>query len=238
MRSKLTCLVHFFFSNYHVLKEEKPLLLYFVQLLFILVSLYDDLVSLFNFLKTFRPQSTKIKKIVEKIINILDFKSSCVSKDLVGMDSPIQELEKLLLLDSDDDVRAIGIRGMGGIGKTTLAMVLYNKISHLFGACCFIDYVSKIYRLHDGPLGVQKQILHQTLCQEPHQICNLYQASNLIRRRLCRQRVLMIFDNVDKVEQLEKIGVCRERLGGGSRIIIISRNEHIFKVYGVDEVVG
>ncbi|KAI5387505.1 hypothetical protein KIW84_073570 [Lathyrus oleraceus] len=152
------------------------------------------------------------------------------------MDSPIQELQKLLLLDSVHDVRVIGICGMGGIGKTTLATVLYDRISQLFGACCFIDDVSKIYRLHDGPLGAQKQILDQTLGQEHHQICNHYNTTNLIRRRLCRQRALIILDNVGQVEQLEKIAVYRECLGAGSRIIIISRDEHILKQYGVDAV--
>jgi len=167
----------------------------------------------------------------------LDFKSSqCVSNDLVGIDSPIQELEKLLLLDSVDDVRVVGVCGMDGIGKTTLGMVLYDRISHQFDVCCFIDDVSKSFRLHDGSINVQKQILHQTLGEEHRQLCSIYNTSNLIRRRLCRQRVLLILDNVDKVEQLGKIGVCREWLGGGSKIIIISRDEHILKVYGVDEV--
>ncbi|XP_058730507.1 disease resistance protein RUN1-like [Vicia villosa] len=183
-----------------------------------------------------KPQSAAIKEIVQKIINILDCKSSCVSNDLVGMDSPIQELENLLLLDSVDDVRVVGICGMGGIGKTTLATVLFDQISQQFGACCFIDDVTKIYRLHDGPLGVQKQILDQTLGQEHHQICNHYNATNLIRRRLCRQRAFIILDNVGQVEQLEKIAVRREWLGAGSRIIIISRDEHILKHYGVDAI--
>jgi predicted ATPase len=169
-------------------------------------------------------------------MNILECKSSCVSKDLVGINSRTEALQNHLLLELVDDVRALGIWGMGGIGKTTLAMDLYGQISHRFDASCFIDDVSKIYRLHDGPINVQKQILHQTLGIEHHQIYNCYSATDLIRRRLRREKTLLILDNVDQVEQLEKIAVRREWLGAGSRIIIISRDEHILKEYGVDVV--
>jgi hypothetical protein len=158
---------------------------------------------------------------------------SSLPKDLVGLTSPLEELEKHLCLDSANDVQVVGICGMKGIGKSTLAAVLYDRIFHEFEACCVIEDVSKIYRV-DGPIGVQKQILRQTLKEERLRVCNPYEATILIRSRMLHLKALLILDNVDQIEQLEKLAVNRECFGAGSRIIIISRYEHILKEYGVD----
>ncbi|MED6214288.1 hypothetical protein PIB30_101594 [Stylosanthes scabra] len=65
-----------------------------------------------------KSQSVEIEKIVKVVTRILTPKlSSSPYNDIVGMQSPLEELEKLLVLDSDDDVRVAGICGMGGIGK-------------------------------------------------------------------------------------------------------------------------
>ncbi|CAK8577161.1 unnamed protein product [Lathyrus sativus] len=183
-----------------------------------------------------KSQYTEIGKIIKEVTCLLGNKYSNLRSDIVGVHSRVEELENLLTMDSDDDdVRVLGICGMGGIGKTTLATALYAKISNQFDACCFIDDVSKVYGDH-GPIGVQKQLLCQTLNEENLQICNLPMASNLIRTRLSRIKSLVFLDNVDEVEQLDKLDMKKELLGTGSRIIIISRNEHILREHGVDEV--
>ncbi|XP_072082480.1 disease resistance protein RUN1 isoform X2 [Arachis hypogaea] len=183
-----------------------------------------------------KSQSAEIENIVKVVTSILSPKqSSSLSNDIVGMHSPVQELEKLLVLDSDDDVRVVGICGMGGIGKSTLATILYEKISHQYDASCFVDDVSRIYEGY-GPLGVQKQLLCQAFMEENFPTCNLSLANNLIQTRLRHRKVLIVLDNVDQGIQLEKLAIKPEWLGRGSRMIIVSRDEHILREYGVDDV--
>ncbi|XP_058730589.1 disease resistance protein RUN1-like [Vicia villosa] len=182
-----------------------------------------------------KPQYAEIGNIIKEVTCLLGNKSSSLPGDIVGMNSPMEELEKLLNLDSNDDVRVVGICGMPGIGKTTLATALYAEFSNQFDACCFIVDVSKTYGDH-GSIGVQKQLLCQTLKEENLQIHNLSMGSNLIQTRLCQMKSLVVLDNVDKAEQLDKLDMKREWLGTGSRIIIISRNWHILREHGVDEV--
>jgi hypothetical protein len=181
------------------------------------------------------PEYAEIGKIIKEVTCLLGHKFLTSPDDIVGMHSQVEELEKLLILDSDEDVRVVGIFGMGGIGKTTLARALYARISNQFEACCYIDDVSKTYGGY-GPIGVQNQLLCQTLKEENLQILNHSMASNLIQTRLCQIKSLVVLDNVDKVEQLDKLAMKREWLGTGSRIIVISRDCHILREHGVDEV--
>ncbi|RDX76298.1 TMV resistance protein N, partial [Mucuna pruriens] len=181
-------------------------------------------------------QHEEIEKIVQEVINILGHNQvMSFGDDLVDMDSRVKDLEELLYLGLNEVVRAIGICGMGGIGKTTLAIALFNKISSQYDACCFIDDVRKIY-CDFGPIGAQKQLLCQTLNQQNIEINNLSQGAMLVRTRLCHLKALIVLDNVDHVEQLEKLALHPKYLGVGSRIIIISRDSHILRNYRVNEV--
>jgi replication-associated recombination protein RarA len=97
------------------------------------------------------------------MIKTLGHKFSGFAVDLVGLQPHIEELEKLLKLTSeDDDFRVLGIWGMAGVGKTTHATVLYDRISYQFDARCFIKNTSKLY-MDGGVVAVQKQIRRQAL---------------------------------------------------------------------------
>lgn len=69
----------------------------------------------------------------------LNRKSSSVLKGLVGIEWKIEQIERLLCINSPD-VFTVGIWGMVGIGMTTLDAV-YHSVSSKFEASCFLANV-------------------------------------------------------------------------------------------------
>ena len=45
----------------------------------------------------------------------------------IGLDSRVKDI-RLLLTNGSGDIQMIGIFGMGGIGKTTIAKAVYNQV--------------------------------------------------------------------------------------------------------------
>jgi ABC-type glutathione transport system ATPase component len=90
---------------------------------------------------SFRPESMFIKDIVKKIsdeLNDTNLSDYNYKKGLVGIDSRVEEIMNLYMDMVSDDVRFIGICGMSGIGKTTLADVVFEKIRCEFQASSFL----------------------------------------------------------------------------------------------------
>lgn len=68
-------------------------------------------------------------------------------------------MNSLLKLELKDKVCFIGIWGMGGIGKTTLARVVFKKIRNKFDISCFLENVREISQNSDGMLSLQGKLL-------------------------------------------------------------------------------
>ncbi|VAI00298.1 unnamed protein product [Triticum turgidum subsp. durum] len=85
-------------------------------------------------------------------------------KELVGIDDSLNELTKMLS-DGDDDaskqLKMLSIAGFGGLGKTTLAKAVYDKIQGQFDYGAFVPVgrnPSRVKLLNDVLFGINKQM--------------------------------------------------------------------------------
>ena len=108
-----------------------------------------------------------VKDIINVILKKLNSKLLDVEENMVGMDSHLEELRSLLKIESND-VRMIGIHGLGGIGKTTVSKVVYNDISHLFESSIFIADVRERSQYYEGRLKLQKELLNGVIKEKKY----------------------------------------------------------------------
>ncbi|KAG6642008.1 disease resistance protein RUN1-like [Carya illinoinensis] len=177
-------------------------------------------------------ESDFIQRIVEEISSILMKRTFLdVAKNPVGLDSHIRAMSKLLSV-GNDDVRMVGIHGIGGIGKTTIAKVVYNSFAHQFQSCCFLADVRETTN-RSGLVPLQETLLSEILGMNTNlNVGSVDRGITVIKERLCHKKVLLVLDDVNEVEQLEKLARDKSWFGPGSRIIITTRDQCVLDYHG------
>ncbi|KAI3730722.1 hypothetical protein L1987_61897 [Smallanthus sonchifolius] len=146
--------------------------------------------------------------------------------DLIGIEARKQEL-RLLLDVGIGGVHKVGISGMWGSGKSTLVSSIYDEISNEFEGCCFLKNVKARSRTH-GLKTLQEEILSNVLKLKVT-LTNLEQGIYMMERRLCRNSVLIVLDDVDHADHLEMLAGSDKWFGNGSRIIFTTENQDLAK---------
>ncbi|CAH1416313.1 unnamed protein product [Lactuca virosa] len=172
---------------------------------------------------------------IKTIVKEISFKlwSIHLSNDenVIGMDHRMQELESSLGIGLNDKVRMIGIKGMGGIGKTTLARAIFDNLSSHFEGSIFVGDVREVSK-KKGLESLQEQILSGVLNDAHMRVGSVHDGKEFMRMRLPYKKVLLVLDDVDDEEQLEAL--AGDWFKDGSRIIITTRDEKVLLAHGVD----
>ncbi|PWA63986.1 Disease resistance protein [Artemisia annua] len=199
-----------------------------------------------------RKMSSKLDEITKKLHSLAEQKNSLHLNDnverssepsrrmeetslvdesrIVGRDGDKEALVRILLENESckKNVSVVSIVGLGGIGKTTLAQVLYNedKVKDHFELMAWVC-VSDEFDVHN----ISKAIFQGVDGRDRH-FANLNLLQEVLKQKLSKKRFLFVLDDVWNENFKEWELLMRPFLAGapGSKVVVTTRKTSIISV--------
>ena len=133
-----------------------------------------------------------------------------------------------MLHNMGEGLGVLGICGMGGIGKTTLAKEIFNQEQSNFENMSFLKDVKDAKGI--GIMDLQMKMMVDVLGEDSKMIKDYAQGFEMIQR----SEVFIVVDDVDTVEQFDELIPNLNQLAPGSRVIITSRERDILNYIMAD----
>ncbi|CAF1734585.1 hypothetical protein HID58_086385 [Brassica napus] len=190
---------------------------------------------------TWDNEARMIDEIANDVLGKLNSSPSYEVEDFVGIEDHIRAMSSLLDLESVE-VRMVGIWGPSGIGKTTIARALFSRLSRRFQSSVFIDkvFISKNMDVYRGAnlgdynmkLHLQRAFLAEVLDNRDIKIDHIGAVEKMLRHR----KALIFIDGLDDQDVLDALAGRTQWFGSGSRIIVVTKDKHILRAHGIDNI--
>ncbi|XVE84952.1 hypothetical protein DITRI_Ditri17bG0053000 [Diplodiscus trichospermus] len=179
-----------------------------------------------------------IRVLLREVLREVNNTPMKVASYAVGLDTRVTELINLLDVKSNG-IKVLGLYGMGGIGKTTLAKAIYNKILGYFELRSFISDVRELSRQEDGLVSLQNKLIGDLSNSSADVVLSANDVNanaSTIRKIIHEKRVLLVLDDVDEENQLNALGVrLKWRNDGSICIIVTTRNRGVLNEHYVNQ---
>jgi len=175
-----------------------------------------------------------VEAIVSRVQTLLDYSELPITRFPVGLESHVKRVIRCIENHSTE-VCMIGIWGMGGSGKTTVAKAIYNRIYRTFIGKSFIENIRDWDLVNSKNVDLQENLLYEVL-KSKFGFKSTWMGRTIIENELCRKKVLIVLDDVNEFSQLENLCGSCEWFGQGSVIIITTRDVQLLNRLKVNYV--
>lgn len=151
-----------------------------------------------------------------------------VAKYPTALDDKVREFETTILPQQQSGkTRAVGIVGLGGVGKSTLAKELFNRYRSKYDRSCFVYDVRE--HAANNTLHFLQATLLKDLAQWIEQITTADEGIEKLKKSLSSsRRSLVVLDDVDHIDQLDALyAPLKDTIHSGSLILVTSRNKDV-----------
>ena len=163
----------------------------------------------------------------------------------VGIDNRLKDIINRCLDIHSNSCCIVGIYGLPGVGKTTIAKAIFNTIRYKFDGSTFLENVREKSKTTDGILQLQEKLCYEISGNRNLKVGSTSRGINVRIKRLHRKKILVVLDDVEKWDEINKLLENYDWFASGSRIVITTRDRRLLdtlpedwhvKYYKVEEL--
>ncbi|XP_034707550.1 probable disease resistance protein At4g27220 isoform X2 [Vitis riparia] len=158
-------------------------------------------------------------------------------KNYEPFDSRASILKKIMDAIGDDEIKMVGVRGMGGVGKTTLVKQVAEqaKQRNLFTTEVYIDvsWTRDLEKPQQGIAKIQQKIAEMLGLKFMREDESTRAVE--LNHRLKKEKILIILDDIWKEIDLEEVGIPCKDDPTECKVVLTSRDLQLIRQYMDEE---